>query len=273
MVRRFIPHFVSATEHVFVALKELCVQIKKPVVKRIYEIAGPSCPPPPLRVERGAGFRRAIVQKSRLRFQKRVYKMDNKPEFTKTEQLCPKKTIAAMFNLSERRIEQLVKDRIIPKAARGVFDLVPTVQAYVRYLQGLAGGGVSAEIENLERRLLMAQTLEREAKARQAEYQADVMEGKLLKLEDVARQWTSRYVEVKAAMLEFPKRVAFRFTDPEVRLRVEEEANAFVVELLERYSREGILPDGPLGSGTPEEGPSPSEGDDGERMGEREQDP
>ena len=64
------------------------------------------------------------------------------------------------------------------------------------------------------------------------------MEGKLLKLEDVARQWTSRYVEVKAAMLEFPKRVAFRFTDPEVRLRVEEEANAFVVELLERYSRE-----------------------------------
>ena len=126
---------------------------------------------------------------------------------------------------------------------------------------------------DLNQRLLMAQTLEREAKARQAQYQADVMEGKLLKLEDVARQWMSRYVEVKAAMLEFPKRVAFRFTDPEVRLRVEEEANAFVVELLERYSREGILPDGSVGAGAAEKSAPTSEGDDGERMGEREQDP
>ncbi len=187
--------------------------------------------------------------------------------------LYSKKVIAELFNLTERRVEQLAQKKIIPKVGRGMFDLGPTVQAYIRYLQGLSNGAISAEVTDLNQRLLMAQTLEREAKARQAQYQADVMEGKLLKLEDVARQWTSRYVEVKAAMLEFPKRVAFRFTDPEVRLRVEEEANAFVVELLERYSREGILPDCPMGAGTPEEGASPAEGDDGERVGEREQDP
>lgn len=94
--------------------------------------------------------------------------------------LYPKETIASLLNISERRVEQLVKKRVIPKAGRGVFDLGPTVQAYVRYLQGLCGGGEkSAEPSELDRRLLEARVLERESKARQAKYRADMMENDL----------------------------------------------------------------------------------------------
>ena len=91
-----------------------------------------------------------------------------------------------------------------------------------------------------------------------------MLEGKLLKLEDVSQQWTARYIELKAAMLEFPRRVAFRFTDPTVRVNVEEEASAFVTELLDRYSRDGIMPDSSMAIGDTEECAETTETDDGE---------
>ena len=91
--------------------------------------------------------------------------------------LYPKETIATLLNISERRIEQLVKQKIIPKAGRGVFDLGPTVQAYVRYLQGLCSGAIkTGEPSELDQRLMEARVLERESKARQAKYRADTME-------------------------------------------------------------------------------------------------
>ena len=96
--------------------------------------------------------------------------------------LYPKETIATLLNISERRIEQLVKQKVIPKAGRGVFDLGPTVQAYVRYLQGLCSGAIKAsEPSELDRRLMEARVLERESKARQAKYRADAMEQEVQK--------------------------------------------------------------------------------------------
>ena len=96
--------------------------------------------------------------------------------------LYPKETIATLLNISERRLEQLAKQKIIPKAGRGVFDLGPTVQAYVRYLQGLSNGALkTGEPSELDRRLMEARVLERESKARQAKYRADAMEQEVRK--------------------------------------------------------------------------------------------
>ena len=99
---------------------------------------------------------------------------------SRNQGLYPKETIANLLNISERRIEQLSKQKIIPKAGRGVYDLGPTVQAYVRYLQGICNGSIHSERESdLDRRLREAQVLERESKARQAKYRADKMEQNL----------------------------------------------------------------------------------------------
>ena len=101
---------------------------------------------------------------------------------SRSQGLYPKETIANLLNISERRLEQLAKQKIIPKAGRGVFDLGPTVQAYVRYLRGLSSGALKAsEPSELDRRLMEARVLERESKARQAKYRADAMEQNLRK--------------------------------------------------------------------------------------------
>ena len=99
----------------------------------------------------------------------------------KNQGLYPTDVIANLLCISERRVEQLVKKKIIPKAGRGVFDLGTTVQSYVRYLQGICSGAIKCgEPSELDQRLLEAKVLERESKARQAKYRADVMERELL---------------------------------------------------------------------------------------------
>ena len=99
----------------------------------------------------------------------------------KNQGLYSKEIIANLLNISERRVDQLVKKKIIPKAGRGVFDLGSTVQSYIRYLQGVCSGAIKiGEPSELDKRLLEAKVLERESKARQAKYRADAMERELL---------------------------------------------------------------------------------------------
>ena len=152
----------------------------------------------------------------------------------------PIKVIAELFGITERRVNQLAQKKIIPKAGKGVFDLGPTIQAYIRYLHGLMNGAISADASELNQRLLQARTHEREAIAALRQMEHDERQGKLILLEDIKRRWSSRLLEFKAALLEMPKLVAFRFTDPDIRMHVEEELNIFVVEILTRYSRDGI---------------------------------
>ncbi|MDR3165285.1 MAG: hypothetical protein LBU13_06875 [Synergistaceae bacterium] len=107
-------------------------------------------------------------------------------------------------------------------------------------MYGLRGSGISATVAELDQRLKQAQACEREAKAALRQIELDQKKGELVTIEEVKRQWSARLIEFKAAMLEMPKRAAFRFTDADIRLHVEEELNSFVVEVLARYSRDGI---------------------------------
>ena len=54
--------------------------------------------------------------------------------------LYPVKAIASILNLTERRVQQLAHEGIIPKAERGKYDLVGCVRAYIKYLQDRAIG-------------------------------------------------------------------------------------------------------------------------------------
>lgn len=155
--------------------------------------------------------------------------------------LVSSKVIGDLLNLSPRRVEQLASARIIPKSARGKYDPVPVVQAYIRYLQQkLAGGGEVIDVSGMKDRLLKAKAEEREAKAEQARITVDIQKGKLMPSDDVIRDWAGRLVEVKGALLELPRRIGFLFSDPKIRDTVEEEVEKTVYEILETYSREGV---------------------------------
>lgn len=50
----------------------------------------------------------------------------------------PLAVIAKLLDLSERRVQQLSREGVIPKAERGQYDLVGSVRGYVRYLRDQA---------------------------------------------------------------------------------------------------------------------------------------
>jgi phage terminase Nu1 subunit (DNA packaging protein) len=123
------------------------------------------------------------------------------------ENLCPKKTIAEMFGLTERRVEQLVKEGIIKKAEKGLFDLVPTVRAYTGYLR-LSKRGESSNSPTLNQRLLQAQAEEREAKARIAELDLSVIQGRLHEAAHVKKIMTDMIVSCRSKILAIPSKAS-----------------------------------------------------------------
>ena len=50
----------------------------------------------------------------------------------------PLAVIAKLLDLSERRVQQLSREGVIPKATRGQYDLIGSVRGYVRYLRDQA---------------------------------------------------------------------------------------------------------------------------------------
>jgi phage terminase Nu1 subunit (DNA packaging protein) len=60
----------------------------------------------------------------------------------------PVGTIAKLLLISERRVQQLTRDGVIPRADRGRYELAPAVQGYIRFLQERTiGGGNSGPID------------------------------------------------------------------------------------------------------------------------------
>jgi phage terminase Nu1 subunit (DNA packaging protein) len=47
----------------------------------------------------------------------------------------PIAVISKLLDLSERRVQQLSREGVIPKAMRGQYDLIGSVRGYVRYLR------------------------------------------------------------------------------------------------------------------------------------------
>lgn len=69
--------------------------------------------------------------------------------------------IAKLFGVTDRRIQQLAKEGIIPAAQKRpyMFDLLPTVQSYIRYLSDKANGreAKSADAAQVEMEKLRAE--------------------------------------------------------------------------------------------------------------------
>ena len=80
----------------------------------------------------------------------------------------PVATIAKLLNLTERRIQQLAKDGVIPKPEHGQYDLIGSVQGYIAYLKNksLLNNTNSYEERRLRIRLLSAKAEKAEIEIR-----------------------------------------------------------------------------------------------------------
>ncbi|WP_299084139.1 terminase small subunit, Nu1 [uncultured Ruegeria sp.] len=114
---------------------------------------------------------------------------------------------AKLFNLTPRRIQQLAKEGIIPKASRGQYELAPVVRGYVAYLQ--------AKLENpsfAEKISLNAERARKtKAEADKAEMEAAKMRGDLVDAIEMREALELVMSEIKTKLLNnTPTRIAAR---------------------------------------------------------------
>ncbi|MBM3556075.1 MAG: terminase small subunit, Nu1 [Alphaproteobacteria bacterium] len=119
----------------------------------------------------------------------------------------PVAVIARLLDLTERRVQQLVRQGVIPAPLRqgeerGRYDLVGAVRGYVRFLRDQAAERPGAGDVGAERARLI------KAKADLAEMEAGLRRGELLPADDVEEAWIAVLSRLRARLLVLPDRLA-----------------------------------------------------------------
>ena len=136
--------------------------------------------------------------------------------------LVDSKTIAALFELTPRRIQQLTKEGIITATKEGNanrYDLLPTIQKYIRYLTAKANGREpskkDAEIEG--RRL-------------------KELEGTMHRSEDVEAVMTDLVYSIRSMLVALPGRLAVDVSSAATAAEASDIIRAEVYKILEELA-------------------------------------
>ena len=142
--------------------------------------------------------------------------------------------IAKLFDLDERRVQQLAKSGVLPAASTRPykFDLLPTVKAYIKHLRERANGKeaktadtAKAEADKLREKAnskeaktadtakaeadkLRAEADLKQSKAKIAEMQLKELEGKMHRSEDVEAMTNDLVFTVRSMIMALPGRLA-----------------------------------------------------------------
>jgi phage terminase Nu1 subunit (DNA packaging protein) len=160
----------------------------------------------------------------------------------------PVGTIAKLLLLTERRVQQLTKEGVIPRSERGRYDLASAVQGYVRYLQersvGQSSRGPEADYHAEKTRKIRAE-------ADLAEMDASLRKGELLEADDVRRSWRAVIGVIRAHLLgATPARIAAQVIGRESEQEIKEILRS-EIEMAMRGASEGDISDGGDQSGDP----------------------
>ena len=112
--------------------------------------------------------------------------------------------MAKLLLMTERNVSGLAQRGVIPKSERGRYELVPVVQAYIRYLRDRTIGGDMTGDENLAN----AKGRMVKARARMAEAEADLLDGTVLRRAAVEAAWERVLVALRMRILALPAKAA-----------------------------------------------------------------
>lgn len=175
--------------------------------------------------------------------------------------------IAKLFDLDERRVQQLAKSGVLPAASTRPykFDLLPTVKAYIKHLRERANGkeAKTADTAKAEADKLRAEADLKQSKAKIAEMQLKELEGKMHRSEDVEAMTTDLVFTIRGMLVALPGRLAVDLagldSPPEISERIRLEVNSILQQLAnyrydpveykrrarEREGWQGVEEDGP----------------------------
>jgi len=111
--------------------------------------------------------------------------------------------IARFLNLTERRVQQLARDGIIPKPEKGKYDLVGCVQGYIAFLQARAFGKETGTADMYAERGRLVKL-----QADKAQMELDVMRARLVPADEAEELWASLLATFRTRMLAVPTRAA-----------------------------------------------------------------
>ena len=168
--------------------------------------------------------------------------------------------IARFLNLTERRVQQLARDGIIPKPEKGKYDLVGCVQGYIGYLQARAFGKDTGTVDMYAERgrLLRLQ-------ADRAQMELDMMRARLISADEAEELWASLLATFRARMLAVPTRAAHLVLHLKEFIAIEQQLRDLVRDALTELARydpkQHSRPNGVETRPEPPESTSESEGE------------
>jgi phage terminase Nu1 subunit (DNA packaging protein) len=112
--------------------------------------------------------------------------------------------ISEIFGLSDRRVQQLVKEGALVKVSRGKYDLKASVQRYIEYIKEQAEKTEEELDQTREKTLLIR------ANRQKVELELQIMRGELHRSEDVRRVMNDMLGAFRARVLAIPSKVAPR---------------------------------------------------------------
>ena len=159
---------------------------------------------------------------------------------TPTTPTYPVGTIAKLLMLTERRVQQLTADGVIPKAERGRYELAPAVQGYIRFLQERSLGNtdktpVDYHVEKA--RLTKAQ-------ADTAEIELAMLAGEVASIKDFERAQAAAFAAIRTNCMNIPQRVVTQLLGETDETIFKEKLRAEIINALATAAEEQLdLPD------------------------------
>ena len=116
--------------------------------------------------------------------------------------------IARLLDLSERRVQQLSREGVIPKAERGQYELIGSVRGYVRYLRDQALKAQAGAPDYAAERARFIR-----ARADLAEMEAEEKRHSLIAAEQIEAAWIAVLALLRTRLLALPDRLAPQLFD------------------------------------------------------------
>ena len=126
------------------------------------------------------------------------------------QNLVSTQVIAKLFSISTRRVEQLKTEGIIKGQGKPTkYDLLPTIQAYIKYLSDKANGREKKQTDaQLMTAKLEAEKRIKTAKAEMAELELKELQGKMHRAEDVEAIMTDHVFFLRSMLMAMPGKLA-----------------------------------------------------------------
>ena len=155
--------------------------------------------------------------------------------------------IAQLFGVTVRRIQQLTQEGVLPttETAEGRrYDLVPTIQSYVKYLSDKAYGKNRSEKENeLREKKMNAEIALKESQGELHRLRTEIAQGKYIAVEEVTLDYTRFFVSFKNFAMALPARLTDMvngYIEPVEARRIEKALQQEIRTLLSAFVVAGV---------------------------------